>query len=290
MLHIFDTPFTWDIEWLLRVNVDWRNATLDLLMPLVSSTLLLWVVIAACAALYLARAGKAGLRQVDAGNIIHAADQNGIVVLTQLQPISVIFTLPEDNINKIQDRIQAGASMKVDVYNREQSRLLASGELTSLDNQIDASTGTLRLKAQLPNDDRQLIPNQFVNVRLLLDVVPQAVVVPSAAVQRGPQGAQSYVVRDDNVVELRKVELADSVKDEIIIRSGIKAGERVVVEGAERLRSGVEVEVKDDTAPSAASGAVSSPLAADGKGIQPATGADALQPARKKALANQAGK
>jgi multidrug efflux system membrane fusion protein len=189
--------------------------------------------------------GKAGLRLVDPGNIVHASDQNGIVVLTQLQPISVIFPLPEDNIVRVLDKMKNGAPLQTEIYNREQTQLLAAGKLTSLDNQIDPSTGTLRLKAELSNDDMRLFPNQFVNVRLLIDLVPDAVLVPAAGVRRGPQGAQSYVLRADDTVDLRKVDVGESIRDEVIIRSGVRAGERVVVEGSERLRSGVQVEVKD---------------------------------------------
>ncbi len=189
--------------------------------------------------------GRAGLRQVDTGNIVHASDQNGIVVLTQLRPITVLFTLPEDSISKVLERMRDGRPIRVEAYNREQSRLLATGELAGLDNQIDPATGTLRIKANFANDDMALFPNQFVNVRLLIDVVPQAVVLPASAVQRGPQGAQTYVVRPDNAVELRRVEVSESIRGEVIVRSGIAAGERAVVEGAERLRNGVEVEVKE---------------------------------------------
>ena len=189
--------------------------------------------------------GKAGLRLVDPGNIVHAGDQNGIVVLTQMQPIGVIFPLPEDNIARVLERMKGGVPLKTEIYNREQTQLLATGELTSLDNQIDPATGTLRLKALLPNDDMRLFPNQFVNVRLLVDLVPNAVVIPAAGVRRGPRGAQSYVLRDDDVVELRQVEVGESIRDEILIRSGVQPGERVVIEGSERLRNGAQVEVKD---------------------------------------------
>jgi len=195
--------------------------------------------------------GRTGLRLVDPGNIVHASDRSGLVVLTQMQPISVIFPLPEDNIAKVLDKMKDGISLKTEIYNREQTQLLASGELTSLDNQIDPTTGTLRLKAELPNDDMRLFPNQFVNVRLLIDLVPNAVVVPAAGVRRGPQGAQCYVLRDDDTVELRRVDAGESIRDEIIIRSGVQAGERVVIEGTERLRNGIQVEARDADSPRA---------------------------------------
>jgi len=192
--------------------------------------------------------GRAGLRIVDPGNMINTTDR-GIVVLTQMQPISVIFPLPEDNIARVLDKMKDGAPLKTEIYNREQTRLLATGALTSLDNLIDPTTGTLRLKAVLQNDDMLLFPNQFVNVRLLIDMVPNAVLVPAAGVRRGPQGAQSYVLRDNDVVELRNVDVGESIRDEILVRSGVQAGERVVIEGSERLRNGVQVEVKDADAP-----------------------------------------
>jgi len=193
--------------------------------------------------------GRAGLRIVDPGNIVHATDQNGIVVLTQMQPISVVFPLPEDSIARVLDKMKDAAPLKTEIYNREQTQLIATGTLVSLDNQIDPATGTLRLKAELTNDDTRLFPNQFVNVRLLIDVVSNAVVVPAAGVRRGPQGAQSYVLRDDDTVDLRKVDASESVRDEVIIRSGVQAGERVVIEGSERLRNGVQVEVKEADSP-----------------------------------------
>jgi len=189
--------------------------------------------------------GKAGLRLVDPGNIVHASDQNGIVVLTQMQPISVIFPLPEDNIAKVLDKMKGGIPLAAEIYNREQTQLLATGTLTSMDNQIDPATGTLRLKAELPNSDMRLFPNQFVNVRLVIDTVANAVVVPAAGVRRGPQGAQSYVLRDDDTVDLRSIDVGESIRDELLIRSGVRPGERVVVEGSERLRNGVQVEVKE---------------------------------------------
>jgi multidrug efflux system membrane fusion protein len=189
--------------------------------------------------------GKAGLRLVDAGNMARASDQNGIVVLTQMRPIAVTFTLPEDDIAEVLERMRTASPLKADVYNREQTRLLASGELIGLDNRIDPSTGTLRLKAVFPNENMELFPNQFVNVRLLTNVLENAVVLPAAAVRRGPQGALSYVLRGDDTVELRKVEISANLRGSVVVRSGIGAGERVVTDGAERLRDGAQVEVKE---------------------------------------------
>lgn len=192
--------------------------------------------------------GRVGLRLVDAGNMVHATDQTGLVVITQVQPIAVIFTLPEDNLPRVQASMRGGRKLPVEAYDREQKKLLATGELLTLDNQIDQASGTVRLKAQFPNTDLELFPNQFVNARLLVDVVKDALVVPSAAVQRGPQGAQVCVLGPDNTVQIRKVEASDSVEGEVIVRSGLSDGETVVVDGAERLRDGLQVEIKGDGA------------------------------------------
>ena len=190
--------------------------------------------------------GRVGLRLVDVGNMVRATDQTGLVVITQVQPIAVIFTLPEDVLPRVQASVAGGRKLQVEAFDREQKRLLATGELLTLDNQIDQASGTVRLKAQFPNADMALFPNQFVNARLLVDVVKGAVVVPASAVQRGPQGAQVCVLGPDNVVQIRKVDASDSVDGEVIVRSGVSDGETVVVDGAERLRDGLQVEVKGE--------------------------------------------
>lgn len=190
--------------------------------------------------------GRVGLRLVDVGNMVRATDQTGLVVITQVQPIAVIFTLPEDVLPRVQAGVAGGRKLQVEAFDREQKRLLATGELLTLDNQIDQASGTVRLKAQFPNADMALFPNQFVNARLLVDVVKGAVVVPASAVQRGPQGAQVCVLGPDNVVQIRKVDASDSVNGEVIVRSGVSDGETVVVDGAERLRDGLQVEVKGE--------------------------------------------
>ncbi len=142
-------------------------------------------------------AGRLGLRQVDAGNIIRASDANGLVVITQLQPITVVYTIPQDNLQVVLKRMQSGERVPVDAFDRDQKVKLASGALLTIDNQIDTTTGTVKLKAQFANDDAKLFPNQFVNVRMLIDTRRDVTTVPSAALQRGARGLFVYVVKDD---------------------------------------------------------------------------------------------
>ncbi|HEY4745888.1 MAG TPA: MdtA/MuxA family multidrug efflux RND transporter periplasmic adaptor subunit [Desulfuromonadaceae bacterium] len=189
--------------------------------------------------------GRVGLRQVDPGNIIHATDANGLVVITQLQPITVIFPIPEDNLPKLLAKIKSGARLAVDAFDREQKQRLAGGTLLTIDNQIDPATGTVKLKALFPNTGNELFPNQFVNARLLLETEHDAVVIPSAAIQRGSQGTFVYLVKSDNTVAIRPVTLGVTEGDNVSIRAGLAMGEQVVVEGAERLRDGSKVEMRD---------------------------------------------
>lgn len=149
--------------------------------------------------------GRVGLRQVDPGNIIHAGDATGLVTITQLQPISVIFPIPEDNLPKLLGKIKSGGRLAVDAYDRAQKQKLASGTLLTLDNQIDPTTGTVKLKAIIPNPHNELFPNQFVNARLLLETIHDAVVVPAAAIQRGAQGTSVYLIKADKTVSVRPV-------------------------------------------------------------------------------------
>ena len=196
-------------------------------------------------------AGHLGLRQVDAGNIVRASDTNGLVVITQLQPITVIYTIPQDNLQVALKRGQSGERVPVDAYDRDQKVKLASGALLTIDNQIDTTTGTVKLKAQFPNDDSRLFPNQFVNVRMLIDTRRDATTVPSAALQRGARGLFVYVVKEDRTVTLRDVKTGPAENDATVIESGIEPGELVVVDGMDRLREGAKVELpsKDAAAP-----------------------------------------
>jgi len=188
--------------------------------------------------------GRVGLRLVDPGNIVHATDVNGIVVVTQLQPIAVVFTIPEDNIPAVLARLGHGASLQVEAYDREQQRKLSTGSLLTIDNQVDPTTGTVKLKATFPNTDNRLFSSQFVNARLLLDVQRHATVVPAAAIQRGAQGSLVYVVKADQTVTARKVTLGVADGDDVTVTAGLAAGEQVVVDGADRLRDGAAVTVQ----------------------------------------------
>jgi multidrug efflux system membrane fusion protein len=188
-------------------------------------------------------AGRIGLRQVDAGNIVRAGDANGLAVITQLQPVSVLYTVPQDLLPSVLRRIQSGDKIPVEAWDREQKAKLADGMLASADNQVDPQTGTVRLKAQFGNEDAGLFPNQFVNVRMKLDTLRDAVTVPSAAVQRGAQGMFVYVVRPDNTAALRPVKLGPLDGQRQAIAEGLAAGEMVVTDGTDRLRPGAPVEV-----------------------------------------------
>ena len=189
--------------------------------------------------------GRVGLRQVDAGNIIHASDANGLVLITQLQPSAVLFPIPEDSLPPVLAKLKSGARLPVEAYDREQKQKLATGELLTIDNQIDPTTGTVRLKALFPNANNELFPNQFVNARLLVETRRGVVLVPSAAIQRGPQGTFVYLVKPDHTATVRPVTLGVVQGDDTSIISGLAEGELVVVEGAERLREGSRVDLKE---------------------------------------------
>ena len=188
--------------------------------------------------------GRIGLRQVDPGNIVHANDASGLAVITQMQPISVIFSLPEDNLTQILGKLRSGARLTVEAYDRDQKQKLATGTLLTLDNQIDPNTGTVKLKATFPNTHNELFPNQFVNARLIIEVKHDVVIVPAPAIQRGPQGTFVYVVKEDQTVALHPVTLGVTQEGNASITSGLSVGDLVVVDGADRLRDGGKVEVK----------------------------------------------
>ncbi len=195
--------------------------------------------------------GRVGLRLVDPGNIVRASDSTGLVVITQLQPITVVFSIPEDNLPPVLDKLKTGERLSVEAYDRDQRRRLAMGSLLTVDNQIDPNTGTVRLKAMFPNNDNELFPNQFVNARLLLDVKHGATIVPAAAIQRGSQGTFVYVVKADQTVGVRAVTSGVTHGDEASIDAGLSPGELVVVDGVDKLREGsrVEVQVQGDNPP-----------------------------------------
>jgi membrane fusion protein, multidrug efflux system len=195
--------------------------------------------------------GRVGLRQVDVGNYVQVSDASGIVILTQLKPISVIFTLPEDTLTGIVKRLNGGASLSVTALDRSGRTKLADGTLTTIDNQIDTSTGTFKLRAQFDNSDESLFPNQFVNVRLQLDVLHDATLVPAAAIQRGAPGTFVYLVKPDSTVAVQPVTLGPGDGTRVAVEQGLAANDRVVVDGADKLRDGAKVTVPSDGNPAA---------------------------------------
>jgi multidrug efflux system membrane fusion protein len=205
--------------------------------------------------------GRVGLRQVDAGNYVQTGDPNGIVVVTQLQPISVIFTLPEDNLPQVMARVRAGAALPVTAYDRTGSTELATGKLDTVDNQIDTTTGTVRLRALFDNEQDVLFPNQFVNVKLLVNSLHDADIVPSSAIQRGAPGTFVYLVKPDHTVAVQKVKLGPSDGQRIAILSGLQPNESVVIDGTDRLRDGAKVTVAPAESPKTAAGQTAPPSA-----------------------------
>jgi membrane fusion protein, multidrug efflux system len=198
--------------------------------------------------------GRVGLRLVDQGNYINANSATGLVVITQLQPITVIFTLPEDDLPQIQKRLQANATLTTTAFDRAGNDKLGLGTLMTLDNQIDPTTGTFKLRAQFPNDDFALFPNQFVNIRLLVDVLHDALVVPSAAIQRGAPGTFVYLVNANHTVSVRKVELGPGEAERVSVTSGLSPGDQVVIDGADKLRDGATIVLRGETPPAGATG------------------------------------
>lgn len=195
--------------------------------------------------------GRAGLRQVDQGNIIHASDTTGLVVITQLQPIAVWFSLPQQQIMRVNAAAAKGA-LAVDVFGNDGITVIDTGKLTGIDNQVDQTTGTLKLKAEFPNASYQLWPGQFVNVRLKVETLTQALVVPTSAVQRGPMGTFSYVIGEDNVVSAKPVTVTQQNEHDAVIASGLSANDKVVTTGFANLSDGSKVTIgRDDQTPSA---------------------------------------
>ncbi len=191
--------------------------------------------------------GRVGLRQVDPGNYVQTSDANGLVVLTELQPISVIFTLPEDDVPQIMKRLAAGATLLVDAYDRSNTTHLATGTLATLDNEIDTTTGTVKLRANFDNKDNELFPSQFVNARLLVDTLHNTTIVPTAAVQRGAPGTYVYLVNADDSVSVQKITVGPATNDSTAVTAGLNAGDQVVIDGADRLRDKAKVTVNNNT-------------------------------------------
>ena len=185
--------------------------------------------------------GRIGLRLVDAGNMVHATDAGGLLVITQLQPISVVFSLPQDQLPQVVAKLRAGGQLPVMAYDRDDTAKIASGTLASIDNQIDTTTGTYKLKAVFSNDNNILFPNQFVNVHLLVDTKRNLTVVPVTAIQRGPQGTYVYAVERNNVAKIHTVTVAQSTNENAGLSSGLNPGDTVVIDGQDKLQDGSQV-------------------------------------------------
>lgn len=192
--------------------------------------------------------GRVGLRQVDPGNMVHASDTNSLLVITQLQPIAVLFTLPEDSLPAVSQHMSKGP-LEVDAYSRDDQTKLGTGKLETIDNQIDQTTGTGKLKAVFDNKDSQLWPNQFVNIRLLLEVRKDSTVIPAAAIQRGPQGTYVFVAKADNTADIRPVTVAFTQDNLANIASGLSPAEVVVTDGQDKLQAGSKIEVRQPRSP-----------------------------------------
>jgi len=195
--------------------------------------------------------GRIGLRLVDPGNIVHAGDPNGLAVIAQVQPIAVLFNIPEDNLNVVLKKLQAGEKLQAEAYDRDDQTKLATGTLLTVDNQIDQSTGTSRLKAVFDNANGALFPNQFVNVHLLLEVARDATIIPAAAIQRGPQGTYVYVVDSEKKAHIRVVTLKNTEGSDVSVGPELQPGELIIVEGADKVQDGGNVDVRVAGVPNA---------------------------------------
>ena len=204
--------------------------------------------------------GRVGIRLVDEGNLVHASDSTGIVVITQDQPIAVVFSLPEDNLPQVRKALRGGQPLAVEAFNRAMNQVLATGNVIAMDNQIDPTTGTVRLKSQFANDDRALFPNQFVNVRLMVETVPNSILIPVAAAQISGNKRFVFVLKPDSTVEQRTVVLGRTEGETIAVTEGLAAGEVVVTEGLDKLQDGSPVVARTVPAPGA-TGAAAAPAA-----------------------------
>jgi membrane fusion protein, multidrug efflux system len=212
--------------------------------------------------------GRIGLRLVDMGNMVHATDTNGLLVITQLQPIATLFSLPQDQLPQVMARMKKGAPISVEAYDRDNTTKLATGKLLTIDNQIDTTTGTYKLKAVFDNAKNELFPNQFVNVHLLVDTKKSVVLVPTTAILRGPQGTYVFAVGSDNKVKIHIVALAETNGNITGVSSGLDAGDVVVTDGQDKLQDGSKVEPRQSSAPASKSAAANanSPFASPAGG------------------------
>ena len=215
--------------------------------------------------------GRVGLRQVDPGNVVHASDANGIAVIAQVQPISVVFPIAEDSLPRVLTRLRDGEPTVVEAWDRDSKNKLATGKLLTADNQIDTATGTVKMKAEFGNETLALFPNQFVNVRMLVQTLTDATLIPTAAIQRGAPGTFVYVVNDDSTVVVTPVKLGPAQGEVTAIASGLALGARVVVDGTDKLREGAKVDVitRNAQAVAPAAGARRGPRGEKGAGARP---------------------
>jgi multidrug efflux system membrane fusion protein len=238
-------------------------------------------------------AGRIGLRLVDPGNYVTMGDATGIFVITQMQPMSVLFSIPEDSLPLVRKRFRDGNKLPVTALDRAQKNQLGIGELSTLDNQVDTTTGTVRLRATFDNADEALFPNQFVNVRLLADTVKEATTVPVAAIQRGPVGTFVYVAKADDTVAIRKVETGATDGEKVAVTSGLQIGEQVVIDGVDRLRDGAKIRRPTGSGtsgpPVAAAPAEAGPAAAPANGGQRRGGGEQRQGERQGARGERRG-
>jgi membrane fusion protein, multidrug efflux system len=223
--------------------------------------------------------GRVGLRLVDQGNIVHASDTTGLLVITQLQPISVIFTLPQDQLQQVLVKLRGGGQLPVEAYDRDDITKITDGKLATIDNQIDPTTGTYKLKSIFSNENNVLFPNQFVNVHMLVDTKRNLVIVPAAAIQRGPQGTYVYVVSGGDIVNIRTVTIAQTTGNNVGISAGITPGEVVVIDGQDKLQEGSKVVTSTSPTGGAGRGASGQPAAQTGAPSGAQTGKKSNNPA-----------
>ena len=208
--------------------------------------------------------GRIGLRLVDAGNIVHATDGNGLLVITQLQPISVIFSLPQDQLPQVAAKLRAGAQLPVEAYDRDDTAKIATGKLATIDNQIDPTTGTYKLKSIFSNENNILFPNQFVNVHLLVDVKHNLTIIPTAAIQRGPQGTYVYAVANGNTAKIHVVTIAQTTGNNVGLSAGLNPDDLVVIDGQDKLQDGTKVNPSPSAGTNSAGRSSASPPPAQG--------------------------
>jgi multidrug efflux system membrane fusion protein len=227
--------------------------------------------------------GRIGLRLVDAGNIVHAADAGGLLVITQLQPISVIFSLPQDQLPQVVAKLRAGAPLPVEAFDRDDIAKLATGKLATIDNQIDLTTGTYKLKSIFNNEDNSLFPNQFVNVHLLVDTKRNLIVIPAAAIQRGPQGTYVYAVAKDSVTKdstakIYPVTIAQTTGDSVGLSAGLNPNDLVVIDGQDKLQDGSKINPSPASGTNAAGRSPAAQPAA--RAVPPSAKSPSAQPGR----------